>query len=141
VDRRGKEEPVKIFFAVGAATTLLLGVAWTLFPATMLSSWGIQADASAIYMGRRYGGLFFGYALILWLARESESSTARTAIMAGGALVTLGMAVLSVFGIVTQVAGPGVGVAAVIEILLALGFIGFYVASTGMAREGGNRSR
>jgi hypothetical protein len=132
---------VKIFFSVGAAITLLLGVAWTLFPETMLSSWGIHADSAAIYVARRYGGLFFGYALILWLAKQSEPSTARTAILAGGALVTLGMAVLSVFGIVTRAAGPGVGVAAVVEVLLALGFIRFCVAGATSAREAGTRSR
>jgi hypothetical protein len=137
--RRGKEESVKIFFAVAAALTLMLGVAWTLFPASMLSSWDMQANVAAIYMGRRYGGLFFGYALILWLARGAESSTARRAVIAGGALVTLVMAALSLFGILTSVAGPGAWAAALIEVLLAAGFLWCYLAVGGCELIPGGR--
>ncbi len=129
---------MKIFFAVAAAVTLVLGIAWTLFPAPMLSSWGIEANVAAVYMGRRYGGLFFGYSLILWLARGSESSPAKTAIAAGGALVTLVMAAVSLFGVLTRVAGSGMWGAAVVEILLAVGFIGSCVARPASARKAGD---
>jgi Na+-driven multidrug efflux pump len=118
---------VKTMFVVAAILTLLLGVAWTLLPQPMLSSWGVQADEVTVYMARRYGGLFFGYAVIFWLSRASESSAARTAILGGGAVVTSIMAVLSVVGVLTGVVGPAVWSAVVIEMLLAAGFVYFYV--------------
>jgi hypothetical protein len=45
------------------------------------------------------------------------------------------MAALSLFGILTSVAGSGVWGAALIEVLLAVGFMGFYVAGTVNARK------
>lgn len=120
---------MKTLFVVAAALTLLLGVAWTVLPGPMLSSWGVQADDVAAYMGRRYGGLFFGYAVILWLARASERSAARTAILAGGAIVTTVMAVLSLVGVLTGVVGPALWSAVVIEILLAAGFTYFCITA------------
>ena len=119
---------MKTLFVVAAVLTLLLGVAWTLFPQAMLSSWGVEADAVAEYMGRRYGGLFFGYALILWLSRASEFSVARTAILAGGATVTTVMAIVSLAGVISGVVGPAVWGVVVIEVLLAVGFSYYYVA-------------
>ncbi len=120
---------MKALFVVAAAITLLLGIAWTLFPSAMLASWGVQADATAAYMARRYGGLFFGYAAILWLSRTSEFSAARTAILAGSAVVTTVMAVVSLVGVVTRVVGPAVWGVVVVEVLLAVGFTYFYVVA------------
>ncbi len=120
---------MKTLFVVAAVVTLLLGVAWTLFPGPMLTSWGVQADEVAVYMGRRYGGLFFGYAVILWLSRTSEFSAARTAILAGSAIVTTVMAIVSLVGVLTGVVGPAVWGVVAIELLLAAAFVYFYVAA------------
>jgi hypothetical protein len=73
---------LRTLFSIGAGLTILLGVVWLFFPQAMLSSWGVQGDEVAVYMARRYGCLFFGYAAILWLARAAASSPARTAILA-----------------------------------------------------------
>ena len=120
---------MKTLFVVTAALTLLLGIALILFPGPMLSSWGVHPDEVALYMARRNGGLFFGYAVILWLGRTSESSVARTAILAGSAVVTTVMAVVSLVGVLTGVVGPAVWGVAAIEILLAAGFSYFYITA------------
>ena len=120
---------MKIFLSVAAGLTLLLGVAWLFFPHSMLSSWGVQADPITVYMGRRYGGLFFGYAAILWLARATGPSPARAAILAGGAIVTGVMAIVSLVGVLTGVVGPAVWSAVGIEALLAAAFAYFYVTA------------
>jgi hypothetical protein len=117
---------MKFLFGVAAVLTMLLGVAWLVFPQPMLSSWAVQADPVTVYMARRYGGLFFGYSAILWLGRASGPSPARTAILAGSAIVTTVMAVVSLVGVLSGVVGPAVWSAAVIEALLALGFAHHY---------------
>lgn len=117
---------MKIFLGVAAGLTLLLGFVWLFLPQTMLSSWGVQADPITVYMGRRYGGLFFGYAAILWLAKATGPSPARTAILAGSAVVTTVMAIVSLVGVLTGVVGPAVWSAVVIEVLLAAGFVYYY---------------
>ncbi len=78
---------MKVLFAITSGLTLLIGVAWLFAPHTMLASWGVGAEPVAAYMARRYGGLYFGYAAILWLARGAPASAARTAILAGSAVV------------------------------------------------------
>jgi hypothetical protein len=120
---------MKALFVVAASLTLLLGLAWTFLPGPMLSSWGVHGDDVAVYMARRYGALFFGYAIILWLARASEPSAARTAILAGGMVVTSAMAVVSLTGVLTGVVGPAVWSVVVVETLLAGGFAYFYASA------------
>ena len=53
---------MKAFFRIAAVLLLLLGIAWVFLPRQMLSLWGAQPEGVAVYLGRRYGGLFFGYA-------------------------------------------------------------------------------
>ncbi len=118
---------MKALFVATAVITFALGVAWTLFPGPMLGGWGVHGDEATTYIARRYGGLFFGYAAILWLSRRSDSSPARTAILAGSAVVTTVMAIVSVVGVVTKVVSPVVWGVVALEGLLAIGFIAFYV--------------
>ena len=120
---------MKTFLSVAAVLTVLLGLAWLLLPESMLSAWGAPGAGVAAYMGRRYGGLFFGYSVILWLSRGSGPSATRNAILAGGAVVTTVMAIISVVGAVSGVVGPGVWGAAAIEVLLGAGFV-YYFATT-----------
>jgi hypothetical protein len=122
---------MKALFGIAAVLTLLLGVVWLFFPESMFSSWGVQPDALAIYMARRYGGLLFGYSAILWMARATQASPARTAILAGGAIVTGLMTMVSLVGVLSGVVGPVVWSAVAIEAALAGGFS--YYWATGRA--------
>jgi hypothetical protein len=74
-------------------------------------------------MARRYGGLLFGYLVILWLGRSTPPSPARSAILVGGAVVTSIMTLVSLYGVLSRVIGPGAWGAVGIEALLAAGFI------------------
>ncbi len=120
---------MKALLSVAAIVTGLLGLAWVLVPEQMLGGWEVSAGSVAAYMGRRYGGLFFGYSVILWLTRGAGPSGARTAILAGSAVVTTVMAIVSVVGGLSRVVGSGVWGAAAIEALLAAGF-GYYFFTT-----------
>jgi low temperature requirement protein LtrA len=125
-----KERPsLKILFKATAALTFVLGVVWLAFPEAMLASWGLHGDRIAVYMARRYGGLFFGYSVILWLTPATQPSPARTAILVGGAIATGLMAVVSFMGVVTGTVGPVVWSAVVIESCLAAAFTYYYFTS------------
>jgi len=119
---------MKPFLSVVAVLMILLGTAWLAVPEAMLASWGVQSDPVGVYMSRRYAGLFFGYAAILWLARAAGASAARAAILGGGALVAGLMTLISLFGILTgTISGPAAWGAVVIETVLTGGFLYYFV--------------
>lgn len=118
-----------ILFIVAAGLTLALGLVWLFAPLSTLMAWGARPDEAAVYMARRYGGLFLGYAVILWLGRHAEASPARDAILIGGAVVSTLMMVVSLFGIFTGAVGRIVWTAVVVEGALAAAF-GYYYLNT-----------
>jgi hypothetical protein len=120
---------MKAFLTIATALTALLAVGWTFFPASMLSAWSVQGDATALYVGRRCGVLLSGYTLLLWLIRAAPASEARSAVLASGIAVTSLMAVVSFLGVVMGTIGAGAWGAVVVEALLAAGFAHFYFAS------------
>jgi hypothetical protein len=117
---------MRALFSVAAVLVTLLGIGWLGFPQTMLGWWAVQGDSVAIYMARRYGGLLFGYAVILWLGRQAPPSPAKNAILAGGVVVTTVMTALSLLGVLTGTVGPAAWSAVVIEAVLAAGFSYYY---------------
>jgi hypothetical protein len=116
---------MKVFLSVAAVLIALLGGAWLLFPEAMLGRWSVQTDAVGLFMGRRYGTMLLGYAVILGLGRSSGPSPARTAILAGGAFVTGLVTLVSVGGVLTGTVGPGAWITVAVEALLAGGFLYF----------------
>lgn len=120
---------MKTLFIGAAGLTMLLGVGWLFFPQGTLSSWGVSGDAITVYMTRRHGGLLFGYTVILWLSRASAPSPARTAILAGGVVVTVIMTVVSLAGALSGIVGSMIWSAVAIETLLAAGFVYYYVTA------------
>lgn len=124
---------MKTLFIAATALTVLLGVGWLFFPQGMLASWGVSGDALTLYIARRYGGLLFGYTAILWLARSAPPSTARTAILAGGTVVTTIMAGVSLLGALSGVVGAMIWSAVAIELILAAAFA--FQLSRSLAQE------
>ena len=117
---------MKTLFTITSVLTALLGVTWLLVPEAMLGQWAVQTDAVGVYMSRRYAGLFFGYSTIMWLSRGAAESQARTAILAGGMVVTGLMTAVSLYGVLAGLVGPVAWSAVVIEIGLVSGFAYFY---------------
>ena len=113
---------LKALFSLTAVLTALLGLGWLFATHHMLALWGVQGDAVAVYMSRRYAGLFFGYTVIMWMGRSAPSSVTRTAIVAGGAAVTAVMAAVSLMGVLNGTVGPMAWSAVAIEVGLALAF-------------------
>ena len=126
---------MKVFLSVAAVLIALLGAAWLLIPEAMLGRWGVQTDPVGVFMGRRYGTVLLGYAVILGLGRASGPSIARTAILAGGAFVAGLVTLVSLWGVLTSTVGPGAWVTVVIEALLAGGFLYFLVVGRALPRR------
>jgi hypothetical protein len=126
---------MKLFLTVVSILMVLLGAGWLFAPETMLGWWSVQSDATGVYMGRRYGGLLFGYAAILWLCRSAGPSAGRTAVLGGGAFVTALVALLSLWGVVSGTIGPGAWGAVVIEAALAGGFLHYLQAERTQAPD------
>ena len=114
---------MKALFVLTTCLTVLLGVTWLFFPQAMLASWGIAADAPTVYMARRYGGLFWGYAVLLWLSRDATPSPTRTAILAGGSVVNVVMTLVSLLGALSGVCGPAIWGAVGVEAVLSVAFV------------------
>lgn len=124
---------MRLFLSVVSILMVGLGAGWLFAPETMLGWWSAQSDAAGVYMSRRYGGLLFGYAAILWRCRSAGPSAGRTAILGGGAFVTTLVALLSLWGVVTGIVGPGAWAAVVVEAALAGGFLRYFLAERAQA--------
>lgn len=120
---------MKTYFLIASTLLFLLGVTAVFFPEALLASWDMKSDAAGQYVTRRYGGMFFGYATILWLSRRSGPSPAVRNILFMGLIVATTMTVLSLYGILTGVAGPAMWGPVVIEAALAVTY-GYYYRAT-----------
>ena len=118
---------MKVFLSVAAMLIAVLGSAWLLSPEAMLGRWSVQTDPVGLFMGRRYGAMLLGYAVILGLSRASGPSSARTAILAGGAFVTGLLTLIGVGGVLGGTVGPGAWITVAVEALLTAGFLYFLV--------------
>ena len=118
---------MKVFLSVSTFLIAALGCAWLLLPAAMLGRWGVQSDLIGLYMGRRYGTMLLGYAVILAISRAAGPSVARTAVLAGGAFDTGLITLVSVGGILGGIVGTGAWLTVAVEALLACGFLYFAV--------------
>ncbi len=119
---------MKTLFTVTAVLTLLLGVGWVFAPDAMFAVWNVQGDPLASYMGQRYGAMFSGYSVLMWMSRGIERTPAAGPILAGGAVVTAAMTIVSLVGVLGGTAGPGMWGAVVVEAGLAIGFVRQYLA-------------
>lgn len=125
---------MKMFLSVAAVLIAVLGCAWLLAPEAMLGRWGVQTDQVGLFMGRRYGTMLLGYAVILGLIRAAGPSVARTAALAGGAFVTGSITLVSIGGILTGTVESGAWITVVVEALLAAGFV-YYLIVGGAAPQ------
>lgn len=113
---------LKTLFSMAAGLSLVLAVSWVFFPATMLRSWNASTDEITVYMSRRYGGLLFGYTVMLWMSRNAPPSPARRAIVVAGFVLSCVMTALSLMGVLSGTIGPSAWGAVVVEALLLVGF-------------------
>lgn len=119
-----------ILFAVSSIYMVLVGLGLLIFPDALMA--GALASNSLVLIDvlRGCGGGFIGVAVMDWLARSTEASKARDAIVLGN---TVGFLSAAVFGVFSVIHGyPVYGwVLVVINALLAVGF--FITGMSGMS--------
>ena len=123
---------IKNLFSLAAILDLLLGAAWILAPKAVLAWWGTStSDEMLVYISRRYAIMFLGYAATLWLARNSPASDTRRALVVGGLIVTVLLAVMSLMGALDGTINAFGYLSFAIEALLAISFGYFLFVKAG----------
>ncbi len=110
-----------VFFALASV--------WMLSPETLLSSWGVEYSSSVALVSRRMAALFAGIAVMFFVARNAEPSSARSALVTGFVTACLTLAVLGLFELISGHAASSILVAIFIEVTLALALL--YVVRAG----------
>jgi hypothetical protein len=108
---------------ITAIVALALGVGYLFVGALVVGRWQIQPTESVLLLSRRIGGLYLGLSVMYFLARSAPVSAARKALSAGTAVALSLLALLGIYEFTAGHAGPGILVSAVIESLIALGYI------------------
>jgi hypothetical protein len=107
---------------VSAVICGTLALLWMCVPDVPLSIWGLEPTYPTGFVGRRCAALFAALGMMLWLARHSESTTARKAMSTG---VSVGCSILALLGLIeffTQHANAYILPAVLVEVVLALLF-------------------
>jgi hypothetical protein len=125
---------MKVFLSDAAVLIALLGSAWLMAPDVMVGRWGARMDLVGLFMGRCYGVMLPGYGVILGLGRGAAPSTARTAILAGGAFATGLITLISLGSMLARTVSAGEWITVAVEALLAVGFLSFLVAERAASR-------
>ena len=91
-----------ILFSTAALYLALVGLGFLLVPGILV--FGALGDTPAIIVAelRQYGGALLGIAVLNWVARNAESSTARNGILFGNAV---GFGLVTLGGILRQLSG------------------------------------
>ena len=85
----------------------------------------VPADASPALVSylRIFGGPFIGIAVLNWLARKAEPSTARNAIVIANIIGFGCVALMDIWGVFSGVARPVMKIFLVIHLLMTVAFI------------------
>jgi len=116
-------------FIANATLCALFGVGFLAAPAMQFATFGGQSSPLAEMVARVYGASLLGYAITSWLARKAEPSSARNGIVVGNILFHLVGAGMLMTGMRAGTINAIGGLAVVLSLLLALGFV-----ATGLVR-------
>ncbi len=119
---------LKVALIIAAIYMALIGIGHLIAPIAM-SAGVIPADASTglIAFIRHYSALFISLAVMNWMARNAEASTARTAIIYANLVAFALAAILDVFAVVN---GAGVAGLAPATINLIIAVVIFWASRT-----------
>lgn len=114
------------FYRVSVITSiflLLLAGIFMFAPENILASWGIDVTVAVGLLAKRIAAVYTGFAVMLFMARNAEHSTARTAIIYGVIVNCLILATLGTYEFYAGHASSGILTGVIIEVSLVLVFI------------------
>ena len=101
----------------------VLGLRFIFAGASVLREWGIEATDGPLVICRRIGAIYLGLALMFFLGRTAAPSDLRSAVCLGmGGAIAL-LAGLGLFEFWAGRASSGIIVPAIVEMVLAAGFV------------------
>jgi len=75
---------LSLLFTLNTIVGLLFALGFLIIPEQLISLYGAPTSPATVYVARLFGALILGFITILWFARNSEESEARSAIVTGG---------------------------------------------------------
>ena len=102
---------------------LLLAIILMFAPAQMLTSWGIELTVSIGLLARRIAAVYTGFAVMIYMARNAEHSTTRTALIYGIITSCLILATLGAYEFSLGHASIGILPGVIVEVALVLAFM------------------
>lgn len=117
----------KTIAIITAIITFLLGIGYLFFGSLVIGRWQIEPTVNVLLLGRRMASFYLGLSVILFLSRSIPLSTARTALTIGAIFILSLLAFLSIYEYALNRVGAGIIVSAIIEVLLAIGYILVFV--------------
>lgn len=113
------------FRSINLAATLvcaILAVVLIFLPEFIYWLFSLTGDAIGDFLAKRAGMLFLGLATLLYFSRNSEVSSARSAISLGLAVAMCGLALVGTYEYFRGYAGPGIWFAIITETSFAIGY-------------------
>ena len=114
------------FRHVALLTSLLLvslAIGWMFFPAQMLMQWGVEYSDGTGLVSRRSAVFYLGFAMMFFMARNTEHSVTRMALIKGIMATCMVLIVLAVYEFSVGHANKQILIAALIEAILGLAFL------------------
>lgn len=113
----------QIMALVTAIAGMILGLRFIFAGASVLKQWRIEATDGSLVICRRIGALYLGLALMFFLGRTAAASDLRSAVCLGiGGAIAL-LSCLGLFEFWARRVSSGIIVPAIVEAVLAAGFI------------------
>jgi len=94
---------LKTLLAVYSAAALVICLNFLIVPGFWITLYGATADVQAAFLYRLIGALFGGQAVMAWMGRSAESSTARDAMVQGLIVMNVLLTLVAVLGALTGV--------------------------------------
>jgi hypothetical protein len=113
----------RVSSALAALICVILAVIFLVSPGQYVATYGVAADTSGLFLGRRTSSLFLGVAVILWMLRNHADPDVQRAVCWGMIVIFGGIAVTGLSAFVTGIAANTILVAAVGELVIVGAFV------------------
>jgi hypothetical protein len=111
-----------VFMSIAAILALIVGLAFALIPAQLLSIYEISLDPDGEWIARCLGSVFLGVAVTTWLGRNAPQSMALSAIMTGDFVLSVTGLIMAILFAIRGSGNALIWFTTVIYALLTAGF-------------------
>ena len=116
---------LRTLLIINAVIALVFAAGFLLIPATISEQYGVESSAAMEYTDRLFGAALLGYAVLAWLARNADESTARRAIVWAFLIGSLAGTIVSLIGQINNVVNALGWSTVAIYALLTIGYVYF----------------